>query len=644
MNPASAPCTYFDTPEGRWVLVSEFTTEDAANQFMPHLARDISADDLSSGASGAANAAASPAALSTTNSSTSTGMRFGTASTAMASGGIMFPDAGPQVSSTATNTVTASLSKPYGHTAANRPTHVSIFRSPAFSASAKETPANYSSQLNPNGAAAPGVNSSNGANSAGGSEAGLQPASKGHGFRQGLLHFGKGAGSHSSSTANLSSAQSTHSKGIVTKSTSAYVNRIVTNENLARWIMSDSTQATYFLFNAPRCMTWIGLQPESSGETLARFDLVANTPLCHDINQTTRGENRLDVVMGFVQGNIIWYEPLSGKYSRLNKNSGYSPAIICIKWIPNSDNLFMVGTSDGGVMIMDRTKDDFSVPVLAHSNKPVDSMDAFGVARSQKPKCNPVAYWKVSNKPITSLSFSPDCQRVAVTCEDGGLRIIDYINEILEDVFLSYFGGLSCSAWSDDGKYVITGGKDDLVTIWSYYDQTIVARCEGHESWVRSIAFDPMGHEDESTYRFMSVGEDARLLVWDFSLAALHRPRAQLHRTASHQPGGGAGHARGASSVSTAAAAAHPGSNPGSGSTALHLPGQPTINDAPSEVIHSRLPRDSVAVLQPLMSEAIHDAAICSLQFSDDLLVTASRKGIVKVWKRPAAFDLSSFI
>ncbi|KAJ2627193.1 hypothetical protein GGF44_004800 [Coemansia sp. RSA 1694] len=449
-------------------------------------------------------------------------------------------------------------------------------------------------------------------------------SSRGHGFRQGRLYLSKAAGALGSSssagalqslaataatttTTSAMSATPAHSKGIVTKSTSAYVNRIVTNENLARWIVNDNQHSTYLLFNAPRCMAWVGLQPESSGETLARFDLVSNTPLCHDINAATRGENRLDMVMGFVHGNIIWYDPISGKYARLNKNSGYTPAIISVGWIPGSASLFMAGTADGCVMIMDRGKDDFAVPALAHfssfNHSAAATMDLFEVATSLKPKSNPVAFWRLGNKPVTCMAFSPDGCRVAIGSEDGGLRIVDYLNEILEDVYLTYYAGITCCAWSDDGKYVVAGGKDDLITIWSFYDQTIVARCQGHESWVRDIAFDPVGNED--TYRFMSVGDDAKLLVWDFSLPALHRPRTTT---------------------------VHP----------VHL--QRCPSDITSEIVHPRLPSSAVPVLQPLMAVAIHDSPICSLRFSRDLLVTACRRGIIKVWKRPAAFDLSSYI
>ncbi|KAJ2895192.1 hypothetical protein IWW38_002367, partial [Coemansia aciculifera] len=287
MSTKSLPCSHFDTPEGRWTLASEFTTEDAANQFTPHIGRDSGADDLSLGASGT-ETQQQPIQQPAANGAS--GMRFSAASSAMASGGLMFssdvPSPPTQVSSRATSAVTASIPKSTMHMLANRPTQVSIFRVPEATAT--------------------------GGGSGGGAVVG--PA---------------------------------HSKGIVTKSTSTFVSRIVTNENLARWLVGDNQHSTYLLFNAPRCMAWVGLQPESSGETLARFDFVSNTPLCHDINAATRAENRLDMVMGFVHGNIIWYDPISGKYARLNKNSGYSPAILCVRWIPASASLFMAGTADG---------------------------------------------------------------------------------------------------------------------------------------------------------------------------------------------------------------------------------------------------------------------------------------------------------
>lgn len=85
-----------------------------------------------------------------------------------------------------------------------------------------------------------------------------------------------------------------------------------------------------------------------------------------------------------------------------------------------------------------------------------------------------------------------------------------------------------CICWSPDGKYVLTGGQDDLVSVWSLGERRIVARCPGHQSWVTAVAFDPWRCDDRN-YRFGSVGEDRRLLLWDFNVGMLHRPKAVCH-------------------------------------------------------------------------------------------------------------------
>lgn len=95
----------------------------------------------------------------------------------------------------------------------------------------------------------------------------------------------------------------------------------------------------------------------------------------------------------------------------------------------------------------------------------------------------------------------------------------------LLDLFSSYYGGFLSVCWSPDGKYVLTGGQDDLVTIWSMTESAIVARCQGHKSWVTAVQFDPWRCDDRN-YRFGSVGEDCRLLLWDFNVGMLHRPKA----------------------------------------------------------------------------------------------------------------------
>jgi hypothetical protein len=86
-------------------------------------------------------------------------------------------------------------------------------------------------------------------------------------------------------------------------------------------------------------------------------------------------------------------------------------------------------------------------------------------------------------------------------------------------------------AWFPDGRFIIvslqqtqrgppssnitspkTGGQDDLVNIFSPWEQRVIARCQGHSSFLSGLAFDDL-RCDGRTYRFGSVGEDNKLIL-----------------------------------------------------------------------------------------------------------------------------------
>ena len=135
--------------------------------------------------------------------------------------------------------------------------------------------------------------------------------------------------------------------------------------------------------------------------------------------------------------------------------------------------------------------------------------------------------------------FSPDVKYLAAISEDGCLRVIDAVAEKcvllsplflissnteyrLVDCYASYFGALTCVAWSPDGRFIITGGQDDLITIFSPWEQRVVARCQGHSSFVSAVAFDDV-RCDGRTYRFGSIGEDNKLILVSTTLNQITR-------------------------------------------------------------------------------------------------------------------------
>ncbi|KAF9947938.1 hypothetical protein BGZ72_010140 [Mortierella alpina] len=327
-------------------------------------------------------------------------------------------------------------------------------------------------------------------------------------------------GSSSAGFSSFFSSKRKKPKNNITKTNSTFVAKISTHDNLAKILANRVGEDVYVFWNTGRTFAWSDLG-QKPNEPLSQISFSKAFPTSHDVNVLTRSCDHLDVIIGFSTGDIIWFDPLCNKYYRLNKQAIIKDsAVTMIKWLPGSENQFMAAFHDGSVLIMDKERDDnaFSAPIPTNDS-------TFHVTRPKHSKHNPIAHWQVCKKPITAFAFSPDLQHVAVVGMDGGLRIIDFQQGRLLDTFSAYFGALNCVCWSPDGKYILTGGQDDLVTIWSFKDQRIVARCQGHQSYVTGVAFDPW-RCDERNYRFGSVGEDAKLLLWDFSVGALHKPKA----------------------------------------------------------------------------------------------------------------------
>ncbi len=57
------------------------------------------------------------------------------------------------------------------------------------------------------------------------------------------------------------------------------------------------------------------------------------------------------------------------------------------------------------------------------------------------------------------FEFSPDGQAMAAVSDDGTLRVLDVASERVLDTYAGYFGGLTCVAWSPDGRFIIVGAR-----------------------------------------------------------------------------------------------------------------------------------------------------------------------------------------
>ncbi|CAG8892690.1 unnamed protein product [Penicillium egyptiacum] len=437
-------------------------------------------------------------------------------------------------------------------------------------------------------------------------------------------------------------------KNNIIKSSSSFVSRVITHETSAKRLCDRDWNGVFAFANINRAFQWLDLSSPTKEEHLTKVLFTKAHMLCHDINELTKTSSHLDIVMGSSAGDIIWYEPMSQKYARINKNGVINNSPVThIKWLPGSENLFIASHANGVLVVYDKEKEDalFTPEANGHSEQEIGRLplDILKSVNSKNQKTNPVSFWKMANQKISSFSFSPDQRHLAVVLEDGSLRLMDYLKEeyvcamLIEqydpqltssrvlDIFRSYYGGLICVCWSPDGKYIVTGGQDDLLTIWSFPERKVVARCQGHNSWVSCVAFDPW-RCDQKTYRFGSVGDDCRLLLWDFSVGMLHRPR--VHQAST----------RNRSSIVVPNSQTANRNRADSGDNRMRSDSNATakFNDDIEQTSHPVEPRSRTALLPPIMSKIVGEDPTCWLGFQKDCIMTSSLEGHIRTWHRPS--------
>ncbi|KAA6413252.1 MAG: hypothetical protein FRX48_02996 [Lasallia pustulata] len=417
------------------------------------------------------------------------------------------------------------------------------------------------------------------------------------------------------------------------KSNSSFISRVIPHDALNKRLQEHSSEGLFAFANINRAFQWLDLSSATTKtEPLIKILFTKSHILCHDINLVTKSAGHVDVIMGSSTGDILWYEPMSQKYGRMNKHGAINPSpISAIRWLPGSENLFLASHMDGTLIVYDKEKDDTAFLPEENSasteekNGNVEdpaSLHIYKSVNSRNQKFNPVASWKISNQKINGFAFSPDGRHLAVVSEDGSLRIIDYLREKLTDVYTSYYGGFMCVCWSPDGKYVLTGGQDDLVSIWSLTERQIVARCPGHHSWVTAVAFDPWRCDDRN-YRFGSVGDDCRLLLWDFNVGMLRRPKATV---SVRQRGSISSHLAGPRQRTESQTASRYRSN--SNLSSHNVDGEDLIEHP----VESRM---QTAEVPPVMSKAVDPDPLSWIGFEEDSIVTSCAEGHIRTWDRP---------
>ncbi|XP_067131350.1 WD repeat-containing protein 20 isoform X1 [Centruroides vittatus] len=213
-------------------------------------------------------------------------------------------------------------------------------------------------------------------------------------------------------------------------------------------------------------------------------------PTCHDFNQVTVSAECVSLLVGFSAGQIQLIDPIKKELSKLYNEERLidKTKVTCLKWIPGSPNLFLVSHSSGQMYVY---KEDLPCGTTTPHYQLFKQGEGFAVYTCKtKSTRNPLYRWVIGEGSLNEFAFSPCSKYLATVSQDGFMRVFNYDTMDLVGFIRSYFGGLLCVCWSPDSKYVVVGGEDDLVTVWSFHEKRVVARGHGHKSWVSVVAFD----------------------------------------------------------------------------------------------------------------------------------------------------------
>lgn len=313
-------------------------------------------------------------------------------------------------------------------------------------------------------------------------------------------------------------------------------------------------------------------------------------PTCHDFNCISATPDSVGLLIGFSTGQIQLIDPIKKETNKLFNEERLidKSRVTCLRWIPGSRCLFLAAHASGQLYVYN---EELPCGSTIPHYQPFKSGEGFAISTCKtKSTRNPLFRWLLgTGAAINEITFSPNGTQLAIAAQDGLLRVFHYDSMELLGIARSYFGGLLCVAWSGDGRLLAAGGEDDLVTVWSLEQRRVVARAQGHRSWVSAVAFD-FYIEMEGCYRLGSVGHDTQLCLWEIPEDALSPPRPRTKRK----------------------------------SDPLQLVGTPSC------------PRlDECPVLEPLVCKKVAHERLTALVFRADCIITACQDGYVYTWARP---------
>jgi hypothetical protein len=322
-------------------------------------------------------------------------------------------------------------------------------------------------------------------------------------------------------------------KNNVNRNTSAFIERLLTCDNYVKKLNNADT----ILISAHgRILNVIVLEDGPKDIEIdppcLRMTISTSTITCFSTFKyvTSNNEKNLDILFAFATGDILWLNPLRMRYSRWNKNNKIkNEIIISIEW-SRCGNFAFVGFADGEIMIFDRNFEDPDVEYIPVVEKKEKYIKIFKSLKTDSVTGkNPIAHYKFTNKPITSIRTHPIYNNLIVfTSDDGFIRLFDVLGETITDIIPSYYAGVLTSEFTQDGKFLLVGGEDDMVSIFEVNTSNIftspteqgllklITRLQGSKSWIRNIVVKQSALNSPMDYIIGTASDDGYIRFYEF--------------------------------------------------------------------------------------------------------------------------------
>jgi WD40 repeat protein len=199
-------------------------------------------------------------------------------------------------------------------------------------------------------------------------------------------------------------------------------------------------------------------------------------------------------------------------------------AIYAICHIPEK-NILLAGTTTGAIHILDLDKKE-EIKILQHHRGPV-----FDIQYSLKTNCfytvggdgnfavcslDTLSLLKMKNlsyDKARSIAFNDATSEIAVALGDSNVLIFDLLTWEYKNDFVAHqlgkkIVGANIVRYSPDGKFLLTGGRDAHLNIWSVENYELIKSIPAHNWAIYDIVFSP------DTTLFATASRDKTVKIW----------------------------------------------------------------------------------------------------------------------------------